>query len=55
MRYCLYDQPVIFGVDMEDELEESRNRNALLESCTERYWKAALKGTGKLNGCTGAE
>lgn len=30
MRYCLYNQPVIFGVEKEDELEESRSRNALL-------------------------
>lgn len=37
MRYCLYDQPVIFGVGMEDELEESRRRNALLGSCAEKY------------------
>lgn len=30
MRYCLYNQPVIFGAEKEDELEESRSRNALL-------------------------
>lgn len=30
MRCRLYNQPVIFGVEMEDELEESRSRNALL-------------------------
>lgn len=30
MRYCLYNQPVIFGVEKEDELEEGRSRNALL-------------------------
>lgn len=39
MRYCQYGQPVIFGVEMEHELEESRGRNTLLWNCTERYWK----------------